>query len=398
MKKFGLLTLILLALISCQNSTKNDNQTLEDLVYEYGIAVDSFTLVEGSIKKGQALSTLLNELGCATNLSTQLYFVPENLFKVKDVRAGDNYSAFYTQDSVPQLLYFVYHRSLVEHIVFHLKDSLHIHSFKKPVRTETKTATARIESSLWNAIVNNDLNLGLAIDLSEIYAWSVDFFSLQKNDGFVVYYDELYVDSTSVGVGKIHGAKFLHNGKTFYAFNYENDEIKGFWDEEGKSVRKAFLKAPLKFSRVSSGFTYRRKHPVYKTIRPHTGVDYAAPQGTPVMSIGDGVVIQKGYKGGGGNTVKIKHNSTYSTAYLHLSKYGAGIKVGSRVEQGQVIGYVGSTGASTGAHLDFRVWKNNKPINPLTMESPPTEPIPEKYLPEFYVLRDSLRTKIDLKL
>ena len=224
------------------------------------------------------------------------------------------------------------------------------------------------------------------------------FFGLQKNDGFIVYYDELYVDSTSVGIGKIHGAKFIHNGKTFYAFNYENDDIKGFWDEEGKSVRKAFLKAPLKFSRVSSGFTYRRKHPVYKTVRPHTGVDYAAPLGTPVMSIGNGVVIQKGYKGGGGNTVKIKHNSNYSTAYLHLSKYGKGIKVGSRVEQGQVIGYVGSTGASTGAHLDFRVWKNNKPINPLTMESPSAEPIPEKYLPEFHTLRDSLRTKIDLKL
>ena len=395
MKKYALLTLALLALIGCQNT---DTETNQDIVYEYGIPVDSFNIVKGQIKKGQTLSGLFTQLGCNRKCTNQLCLIPDSILNIRNVRAGDEYSAFYTQTETPQLLYVVYHSSLVEHYVFHLEDSLHIHTFTKPVRTETKVAKANIESSLWNAIADNDLNLQLALDLSEIYAWSVDFFGLQKNDGFIVYYDELYVDSTSVGIGKIHGAKFIHNGKTFYAFNYENDEVKGFWDEEGRSVRKAFLKAPLKFSRVSSGFTYRRKHPVYKTVRPHTGVDYAAPLGTPVMSIGNGIVIQKGYKGGGGNTVKIKHNSNYSTAYLHLSKYGKGIKVGSRVEQGQVIGYVGSTGASTGAHLDFRVWKNNKPINPLTMESPSAEPIPEKYLPEFHALRDSLRTKIDLKL
>lgn len=393
MKKLGLLALILVALISCQNG--NETQKPEDIVYEYGIPVDSFTLVTGQLKKGQTLSTLFTELGCCATFTNKLYLVPDSILNTKYVRAGDQYSAFYTQDSIPHLLYFVYHRSLAEHVVFHFEDSLHIHSFTKPVRTETKTATARIESSLWNAIVDNNLNLALAGDLSEIYAWSIDFFGLQKDDGFTVYYDELFVDSTSVGVGKIHGAKFLHNRKTFYAFNYENEEVKGFWNEEGENVRKAFLKAPLKFSRVSSGFSYARKHPVYKTVRPHTGVDYVAPKGTPVMTIGDGVVIQKGYKGGGGNTVKIKHNSTYSTAYLHLSKYGKNINVGTRVEQGQVIGYVGSTGASTGAHLDFRVWKNNTPINPLTMESPSAEPLPKKYLPEFYVLRDSLRLKLD---
>lgn len=394
MKKYALFALILLALIGCQNTDKDANQ---NVVYEYGIPVDSFNIVKGRIKKGQTLSTLFAELGCQSKHTNQLCLVPDSILNIKNVRAGDEYSAFYTQAKKPQLMYVVYHRSLAEHYVFHLEDSLHIHTFTKPVRTETKIAQARIESSLWNAIVDNQLNLKLAVDLSEIYAWSFDFFGLQKNDGFIVYYDELYVDSTSVGIGKIHGAKFIHNGKTFYAFNYENGEVKGFWDEEGRSVRKAFLKAPLKFSRVSSGFTYKRRHPVYKTVRPHTGVDYAAPTGTPVMSIGNGVIVQKGYKGGGGNTVKIKHNSTYSTAYLHLSKYGKGIKVGSRVKQGQVIGYVGSTGASTGSHLDFRVWKKNKPINPLTMESPSAEPIPEKYLPEFHTLRDSLRSKIDLK-
>ena len=159
-------------------------------------------------------------------------------------------------------------------------------------------------------------------------------------------------------------------------------------------MRKAFLKAPLKFSRISSGFSYARKHPVYKTVRPHTGVDYAAPAGTPVMSIGDGVVVEKGYKGGGGNTVKVRHNSVYTTAYLHLSRYAKNLQVGSHVSQGEVIGYVGSTGTSTGAHLDFRVWKNGSPINPLTMESPSVEPIPQNAMTEFIALRDSLQKRI----
>ena len=397
MKKYLILALTILALISCQTTT-TDETTAKEIVYKYGIPIDSFTVTEGRIKKGQTLSNLFTTLSNDNRLANQLYLIPDSILKVNEIRAGNSYSAYYTQEETPQLTYFVYHRSLVDHLIFHCKDSLHIHPFTRPIRIETKVAKAQIESSLWNAIVDNNLNMGLAVELSEIYAWNVNFFGLQKHDGFIVYYDELYVDSTSVGIGKIHGAKFLHHGKTFYAFNYENDDVKGFWDEDGNNVRKAFLKAPLKYSRISSGFTYKRKHPVYKTVRPHTGVDYAAPLGTPVMSIGDGLVIHKGYKGGGGNTVKIKHNNTYSTAYLHLSRYGKGIKKGVRVEQGQIIGYVGSTGASTGPHLDFRVWKNKKPINPLTMESPSTEPIPQKYLPEFYTLRDSLRSKIDLKL
>ena len=203
------------------------------------------------------------------------------------------------------------------------------------------------------------------------------------------------MDSLSIGIGKIHAAKFTHKGKPFLAFYFKNDSVNGFWDEEGNSLRKAFLKAPLKFSRISSGFTYARKHPIYKTVRPHTGVDYAAPTGTPVMSIGDGVVVQKGYKGGGGHTVKIRHNSVYSTAYLHLSRYAKNLSVGSHVSQGEVIGYVGSTGASTGPHLDFRVWKNGSPINPLTMESPSVEPVPQSAMSEFVALRDSLSAKIN---
>jgi murein DD-endopeptidase MepM/ murein hydrolase activator NlpD len=217
----------------------------------------------------------------------------------------------------------------------------------------------------------------LALNLSDIFAWTVDFFGLQKGDRFMVVYDEVYIDTTFVEIGRIHAAGFISGKNVSHAFYFVQDSIGSYWDASGNSLKRAFLKAPLKFSRISSHFSYARKHPILRIVRPHTGVDYAAPAGTPVMSIGDGTVIAKGFNGGGGHTVKIRHNSVYTTAYLHLSKYGEGVNVGSRVSQGQVIGYVGSTGTSTGPHLDFRVWMNGKPINPLTVESPPVEPIRE---------------------
>lgn len=390
---------IFFSLTACNNTPTSDNSDLTseqmtEVVYEYGIPVDSFNTTEGNVKAGETLSAILGKLGCKGQVIHQLNYFSSDTFDVKRIKQGDSYTAYYSKDSIPELTYVVYHQSVVDHIVFHVCDTLCAHRFKKTVRTEQRIAHAVISTSLWDAIISNNLHRQLALDLSDIYAWSIDFFGLQKNDSFVVLYDELFVDTLSIGIGKIHAATFTHRGKTFSAFYFKNDQVNGFWDENGNSLRKAFLKAPLKFSRISSGFSYARKHPVYKTVRPHTGVDYAAPAGTPVMSIGDGVVVEKGYKGGGGNTVKVRHNSVYTTAYLHLSRYAKNLQVGSHVSQGEVIGYVGSTGTSTGAHLDFRVWKNGSPINPLTMESPSVEPIPQNAMTEFIALRDSLQKRI----
>ncbi len=350
---------------------------------KYGVDITDLTMQSGKVKSNQVISSLFNELGAPKNVINQLSLIPDTVFDVRLLKAGNSYEAFYTVDSLPQLQYLVYMDTKIKCVVFHVQDSFYVERFNKPVVSQTKVSEVTIESSLWNAIVDANLNIELAVKLSDIYAWTVDFFGLQKGDGFKVYYDESYVDSSSVGISAIHASVFRHNDKNVYAIEYEKDGRSAYWDLEGNSVKKAFLKAPLSFSRISSGFTYARKHPVYKTVRPHTGVDYAAPMGTPVMSIGDGVVISKGYQGGGGHTVKIKHNSTYTTAYLHLSKYGAGVQVGARVAQGQVIGYVGSTGASTGPHLDFRIWKNGQPIDPLKMDSPPTEPIPDSLKVQF---------------
>ena len=207
----------------------------------------------------------------------------------------------------------------------------------------------------------------------------------------LAYYDEQYVDSTFIGIGRIHAANFHHRGKWFEAYYYEDEHFHSYYDEKGNSLKKSFLKAPLNYRRISSHFSYARKHPIFKVYRPHLGVDYAAPAGTPVVSIGDGVVIEKKYDRGGGYMLKIKHNSAYTTGYLHLQGYAKGIHVGTHVTQGQLIGYVGSTGHSTGPHLDFRVWMGGKPINPLKVDAPPVEPIPDSLKAQFNAVVEQLR-------
>lgn len=351
----------------------------EPPILEYGIPIDSFDIEDGIIKQGQVLSQVFSSLGATSSNIAQLSLLKKEDFDFRTIRAGHSYKAFRSLDSTQQLCYFVYEITPIKYAIFHLKDSLIIEYGEKPQTVERKLSEAVINTSLWNAVADSGITRTLSLDLSDIYAWSIDFFGLQKGDNFTAIYDERFVnDTVTMGIDHIYAARFSHAGKDFYAFYFEQDSIGSYWDEQGNSLKKAFLKAPLKFSRISSHFTHARKHPILKTVRPHTGVDYAAPSGTPVMTIGDGVVVEKGYKGGGGHTVKIKHNSVYTSAYLHLQSYGKSIAVGSRVSQGQVIGYVGSTGLSTGPHLDFRVWKSGSPINPLTMESPPVEPIKEE--------------------
>jgi len=231
--------------------------------------------------------------------------------------------------------------------------------------------------------------------LSDVFAWTVDFFGLYPGDKFRVMYDELMIDSTSIGIGTIYAAWFEHRGEMNYAFRFEQDSAYSYWDEKGNSLKKSFLKAPLRFSRISSRYSGSRMHPVLKIYRPHTGVDYAAPAGTPVVAIGDGAVVEKGYNHAAGNFVKIRHNSVYTTGYNHLSRFGKGIEKGVRVKQGDLIGYVGSTGYATGPHLDLRFWMNGKAIDPLKVKSPPVEPIKPENMIRFTFERDSLLSMLD---
>lgn len=403
----GLLSLCVLLLSACGKPAAGEQEYIEEEIvpirYEYGLAIDSFRVDTGYVSNGETLGGILNRLGATRQQINQVGTLAREEFDVRQIRAGKQFLALYATDSAKNevLQYWVYLPDARTAKVLHLTDSLHVEHLQKPIRIVPRKAEVVIESSLWNAMAGNDLPVELALELSEIYAWTIDFFGLQQGDSIRVFYDEQYVDSVRWGIGRIYAANFYHGKRWQEAYWFDiadyqetDTRCRGYFDAEGNSLRKAFLKAPLNYKRISSKFTYARKHPVYKVVRPHTGVDYAAPAGTPVVAIGDGVVIEKGYKGGGGNSVKIRHNSTYTTAYLHLSKYGKDIAVGKRVNQGQVIGYVGSTGASTGPHLDFRVWKGGTPIDPLKMVSPPVEPVPATLRPTFDSVVVALRGEL----
>lgn len=395
--RYRFYTLLILSLLffACKDKNANNNSSSENdstsvnavshsKIIKYGVDVTDLIESENTISPGYSLSNILSSSGAGANSINNLNLIPDSILDPRKINAGNKYTIYNVNDSAHTLRYFVYHKSKQDFVVLEfLEDTIIASIFSKPAISKKRVSGAVITSSLWNAISDSELDINLALKLSDIYAWSIDFFGLQKMDSFIVYYSELYIDNEPIGIDSIYSAIFYHANHPYYAIYFEKEDIKGYWDLEGNSLRKAFLKAPLSFSRISSHFTYARKHPIYKTVRPHTGVDYAAPAGTPVMSIGDGVVIAKGYKGGGGNTIKIRHNSVYTTAYLHLSKFASNIKEGTHVSQGQVIGYVGSTGSSTGPHLDFRVWKNGEPINPLKLESPPVEPIPDNLKTEF---------------
>ena len=395
--RYRFYTLLILSLLffACKDKNANNNSSSENdstsvnavshsKIIKYGVDVTDLIESENTISPGYSLSNILLSSGADANSINNLNLIPDSILDPRKINAGNKYTIYNVNDSAHTLRYFVYHKSKQDFVVLEfLEDTIIASIFSKPAISKKRVSGAVITSSLWNAISDSELDINLALKLSDIYAWSIDFFGLQKMDSFIVYYSELYIDNEPIGIDSIYSAIFYHANHPYYAIYFEKEDIKGYWDLEGNSLRKAFLKAPLSFSRISSHFTYARKHPIYKTVRPHTGVDYAAPAGTPVMSIGDGVVIAKGYKGGGGNTIKRRHHSVYTTAYLHLSKFASNIKEGTHVSQGQVIGYVGSTGSSTGPHLDFRVWKNGEPINPLKLESPPVEPIPDNLKAEF---------------
>lgn len=362
-----------------------------------GFWEDSLDRVEGTVRSGETFSGLMVRLGMDDAAAYALAASLDTVFDVRKMRAGNHWHAYYSLDTISHRLeYVVYENDRVTRTVFRCADSLAAWRVVKPVEHELKYADVTIRTSLWNDMVAAGAPTYLISQLSEVYAWTVNFFGLQKDDRFRVLYGQTVCEGEVIDVDTLYYSVYSSGGKDFPAIMFDQgDGGNLYWNEQGESLRKAFLKAPLKYTRISSGFTYHRKHPVTGQVRPHTAVDYAAPAGTPVMSIGDGTVLSAGWSGGGGNTVKIRHNSVYTTAYLHLSRYAKGIRAGVRVHQGDVIGYVGSTGVSTGPHLDFRVWKNGTPVNPLTMESPRTDPIRRENLPALDSVTVRYRALID---
>lgn len=355
----------------------------DTLLNLYGIPVESCDVEDGTVGRGETFSTLLGRLGVSQKEAYELSERSKGVFDLRQLRVGNEYHAFYSKDEERRLNYLVYDKDATSYVTFSLKDTLSVEISRKEITVRTEYAEVTISSSLWVDAAKSGAPVLLALKLADIYAWTIDFFALQKGDSFKAVYETMYCEGRLLSVETVRYASFVHQGKEYEAYYYRTEgDSNTYWNEKGESMRKAFLKAPLSFTRVSSRFG-TRVHPITRKVHMHAGVDYAAPKGTPVMAIGDGTVEFAGRKGNEGNMVKIRHNSVYQSAYLHLSKFGKGIRRGSRVSQGQVIGYVGSTGRSTGPHLDFRIWKNGSPVNPLTVSSPPSVPVRDDEMPAF---------------
>ena len=391
--------LIIVGVVTLKSKTRQiefiqEEEIQPEIKLAWGYPLNLISIDTAKVKPNQNLSDILFAKGINASAIDQLARNSKPVFDVRRIKAGNSYYLINT-DTVDKPKAMIYEESLVDYVVFNL-DSFSVYRGQKKVDTLTLTTSGIIESSLWNAFVDNGANPVLAVELADIFAWTIDFFGIQKGDQFKVIYDALYVDGEFAGIGKIHAANFINLNTPVSAYYFKNGDQEGFFDEEGNSLRKAFLKAPLSYKRISSRYSNGRMHPVLKYVRPHRGVDYAAPTGTPVYSIGDGVVVKKAYqKGGGGNYINIKHNSVYTSQYMHLSRYAKGMATGVRVKQGQLIGYVGMTGIASGPHLDFRIYKNGSAVDPLKVKAPPVEPIKELNKLAFNHLRDSLQTQLN---
>lgn len=364
-----------------------------------GFDTDLFSCEESEIKSGETFSGLMNRCGLGASEAYRLAQACDSTFDVRKVIAGKTVRAYYSGDSLSRKLeYVVYEQNRIKSTVFKCSDSLCVWNYEKPVSIERKYADVTINSSLWNDMIAAGSSPALIMDLADIYQWSVNFFTLQKGDRFRVIYNQKVCEGEVISIDTVFFSLFDGGSKQVPAVRYTipGDTRATYWGKDGESLKRMFLKAPLKYNRISSGFTYHRKHPITGKVKAHTAVDYAAPAGTEVHAIGDGTVTLCGWdSSGGGNRIRIKHMQGYESSYMHLKGFAKGIKTGSRVSQGQLIGYVGSTGSSTGPHLDFRIWLNKTPLDPLSLNSPASDPLPQQYLEEFNKLYDNYMAELE---
>ena len=407
MKRSGIAPILILLFIvgiSCKNTPKQceeevDSEWIDSLqrVYQYGICIDTLDLKEYKMKNGDNPAAIFSNLGFSALMADSISRSSKEVLDPTKLQAGMHYYTFSMQDSTAQIRYIAFAKSKIDYAVIDFTgDTISAYEFNKPITLKRQYVEGTINSSLWNVLQSKGVNPLLAINIADVFAWQIDFYDVKEGDSFRVLYDIAYIDdTTALNISGIQGAIFTHQGKDFVAIPFTQDSVFEYFDQDGNSLRKEFLKAPLDIFRITSRFTNARFHPILKRYRAHHGVDYAAPVGTPVKSIGAGTVIAKGYQNGGGNFLKVKHNSVYTTTYMHLSKFAKGIQVGSHVQQGEVIAYVGSTGLSTGPHLDFRVHKNGQPINPLNMEAPPSLPVKAELRDSFAIVKQQVLAELD---
>ena len=401
----GSLIVLLLIITQCESSnsesSKDENTDINNspkIIYKkiHGFSTEIYSADSSRVKPGQSFGEILQNLGISFSDINILATDFKSIYDIRRIYPGDMYYMLKEKDS-SSLSKFLYQHSPTEIVVMSFKDSVNMELVQKPIVVRLKQSGGKINYSLWQSFIDNKLTPALVSNVANLYAWTIDFFDVQPNDTYKIIYESKYVDGKFIGVGDIKAMVFNHMGRDLYAFQYlsPTEKVKHYYNETGESMQRALLSAPLEYVRISSKFSHSRLHPIKKIYRPHYGVDYAAPSGTDVVSTGDGKVIFAARSGGAGKMIKIKHTfGNVVTKYLHLLKFAKGIKVGSFVEQGEKIAEVGSTGLSTGPHLDYRVYINGKPQNPLKMNIPSKDPIPDtlrnRYLKDISVLKSSL--------
>jgi murein DD-endopeptidase MepM/ murein hydrolase activator NlpD len=361
----------------------------------YGLNVNEYVVIEDKVKKNQFLTDILTEHHVPVSLVNQVSSIPKKLFDVRKISANKKYTVICNPDSLKTAKAFIYEPNPIDYIVFTFEDSLRVEVCQRDIVIAEKSIAGVIQSSLSQTIDEMGISHELTNKFVDIFAWQVDFARLYKGDVFKLVYEEIQAEGHPIGIRKISGIYFQHMGSDYYAIPFDQGSGTDYFDERGKSLRKALLKYPIEFTRISSRYTGRRFHPVQKIFKPHLGTDFAAPQGTPIRSVGDGIVEEAQYKSNNGNYVKIRHNGTFTTQYLHMSRIEPGIRAGTRVRQGQRIGYVGSTGLATGPHLCYRFWRNGKQVDALRVELPPSQPIKREFADSYEHVMEQVKLRLD---
>ncbi len=370
------------------------------IVYEYGFKLNDFKVVNDTIKSGENFSEILDRHHIEYPKVLEIVNKIKDTFNVRRIKSGTPYTILASKDSLEKAEVFIYKPSKVRYTVVNFKDSIiSAYNGKKKVKKIIKTASGIIKTSLSEAMDEQGLSSYLTSKMADdIYAWTIDFSRLQKNDKFKLIYEQLYINDTiPVGIGEVKATYFEHGNQPFYAFKFIADStlnIPDYFDDKATNLRRQFLKMPVKFSRISSRYNLRRRIAYYgNRIKPHKGTDFAAPIGTPIMATANGVVIKSSYTSGNGKYVKIRHNSTYTTQYLHMSRRA--VKVGQVVKQGQTIGYVGMTGHAAGPHVCYRFWKNGRQVDPLKQKLPAAKPMKKNIKPAYFKFIEPLKAQLD---
>ena len=392
---------ILLFILSCGNDKKVEAEIIqpkkEKIIKEFGFILNNYEVKKDTIDRGDSFGLILEKNELYYPKIFNIVNEVKKVFDIRRVNVGRPYTILYSKDSIRKPEYFIYQPSSIDYLVVSLGDSIYAEKKQKEVKLVEHEASGVIKSSLSETMQELGLSPLITNELSEIYAWNIDFFRLEKGDNFKILYTSKFIDdSIYIGLNRVHNAYFEHRGKPFYAIEYETDSVRGiteYFDENGKNLRRAFLLSPVQFSRISSRYNLRRKIAYYGRVKPHYGTDFAAPVGTDIRATASGRVEKSGYTRANGYYIKIKHNATYSTQYLHMRKKG--LKVGTQVKQGDKIGEVGMTGYTSGPHVCYRFWKNGKQVDPLRQKLPEAKPISDELRLKYLAYMEPIKYKLD---